>query len=164
EPIWSHTWAEAADTVLGGDNGIILLPGEKTVDNRFRFSNSHVRIGVSREDEKFGFQLGLQAYSVRYHLSQYDFLEKSGREQEEGWIEWTPTWGLTFKFPEFSIHYLGRWTLGTGQPGVAGPWPMGGVRTDFNVGGDIILAPSGDLTLREATVLTQQVSISVPLR
>jgi len=42
EPIWSETWAEA-DTLLQSPLGHQIRPGEKTVENDFRFSNATLR-------------------------------------------------------------------------------------------------------------------------
>ncbi len=46
EPIWSHTWADAAEeTPIEGDSGVVPV-GEMTVENFFRFHNSIFRFGV----------------------------------------------------------------------------------------------------------------------
>ncbi|MBI4544515.1 MAG: hypothetical protein HY703_04910 [Gemmatimonadetes bacterium] len=162
EPIWSDTWAEAAEAVKTR-SGRIIPVGGKTVDNDFRFSNALFRGGISREMERFGFQLGLQIRSIRYWLDQYNHIEEVKREQQESWAEWTPSWGASLTFPEFDIRYVGRLTTGSGRPGVAFPW--GGRRgAELASASDIILAPSGPLTLQEARVLTHQVSVSIPLR
>lgn len=159
EPAWSDTWAEA-DTAMRTGSGGTIAPGGKTVENDFRFSNALVRMGVGREDGRTGFQLGLQLRSVDYRLKQRDNVLETRREQEEGWLEWTPTWGAALKFPEFEVRYVGRFTTGTGRPGVA--WSPGRA-ADFALGSDVLLAPSGPLTLQESRVWMHQVSVSVPL-
>ncbi|MGH7701260.1 MAG: hypothetical protein ACREMJ_12180 [Gemmatimonadales bacterium] len=169
EPIWSNTWAEAAEPMVTrlGDT---IPTGGKTIENDFRFSNALLRLGVSRElegnDPRRGaaFQLGLVVRSIHYWLAQYDNVQVFGRNQEERWIEWTPTWGLSLRFPEFEIRYRGRVTHGTGRPGVGsnGGFAIAdaaGVRS-----GGILLAPSGPLTLDEVSVVAHQVSLSLPLR
>jgi hypothetical protein len=160
EPIWSNTWAEAADTVRTTD-GRLLQVGERTVENDFRFSNAHMRMGVARETESYGLQLGLQLYSVSYDLEQDNRVTNVRRDQKESWMEWTPSWGGTLKFPELEIRYLGRFTTGTGRPGVA--WT--GARGEMlALASDFIVAPSGPLTLQDAHVITHQLSVSLPLR
>ncbi|MBI4520246.1 MAG: hypothetical protein HY701_05385 [Gemmatimonadetes bacterium] len=105
--------------------------------------------------------------SIHYWLTQYDNIQVSMRNQEEDWVEWTPTWGLGFRFPEVEIRYQGRVTNGTGRPGVV---PNGrgfagrGDATLASAGGNIIVAPSGPLTLGDVKVVTHQVSLSLPLR
>lgn len=168
EPIWSYTWADAAapiETV----NGDTIPAGGKTVENRFRFSNALLRMGLNQELELGGWaktaalQLGLVVRSNRYRLEQFDNVQVAGRSQEESWVEWTPTWGLGLRFPDLEIRYRGRVTHGTGRPGVA---PVGGIfAEDAGVlSSGIIVAPSGPLTLEEVTVASHQVSVSLPLR
>lgn len=168
EPIWSNTWAEAAapiETRLGDT----IPAGAKTIENHFRFSNVLLRMGVTQELELSGvgrgaaLQLGLVIRSISYRLAQYDNVQVSGRNLDEGWVEWTPTWGLSLRFPEMEIRYRGRVTHGTGRPEVAG---MGGFRVaDAALASPgIIAAPSGPLSLAEVRVVTHQVSVSLPLR
>ena len=167
EPIWSETWADAQNPVvaIGGDT---IAPGGKTIENSFRFSNVHLRMGVSREialggvQRGLGLQLGLAVQSIHYWLEQFDNVQQTGRDLEEQWIEWTPTWGMSLRFPELEIRYRGQVTNGTGRPGVA--------RDDVvfldaaRPAANILAAPSGPLTLDEVRVTTHQVSISLPLR
>lgn len=162
EPIWSHTWAEA-EAPVQTLSGRTIPAGGRTVDNDFRFSNGLLRIGVRREEDPVGLQLGLQMRAMNYRLEQENHVEESRRAQEEGWVEWTPTWGVSVKFPEFQVRYAGQLTTGTGRPGVA--W--GGDRVQrFTEGAamsDFIVAPGGPLTLQEARVLTHQISILMPI-
>jgi hypothetical protein len=163
EPIWSNTWAEAeAGTVtVGGDT---IPPGGRTIENDFRFSNGLFRMGMSRELGKaVALQLGLVVRSTHYWLAQFDNVTRAGRNHEEKWMEWTPTWGLGLRFPELEIRYRGRVTHGTGRPGVQ---PGGGFVLGERdaLAGNILVAPSGPLTLAEVRVVTHQVSLSLPLR
>jgi len=170
EPIWSYTWADAAgpvETVSGG----AIPTGGKTIENRFRFSNLLFRMGVSRELDlgaavrALGLQLGLAVHAIGYQLDQYDNVQEFGRAQEEQWLEWSPTWGLSLKFPELEIRYRGRVTNGTGRPGVAACQVCRFVADGAVVaGGGILAAPSGPLTLEEVKLATHQFSISLPLR
>ena len=168
EPIWSNTWADAAAPVVTA-LGDTIPAGGKTVENHFRFSNGLFRMGLSRDLElgglgkAAGLQLGLLVRSVHYRLAQYDNVQAAGRRLEEGWLEWTPTWGLTLRFPDLEIRYRGRVVHGTGRPGVqpSGFFPA----RDAAVGnGSILVAPSGPLSLDEVRTTTHQISLSLPLR
>ncbi len=169
EPIWSYTWADAPSPVVttGGDT---IPAGGKTLENHFRFSNGVLRMGVSRSLElgplgRTGeLQLGLMVRSVRYRLTQSDYVQASGHQLEEGWVEWTPTWGLGLRFPDLEIRYRGRVTKGTGRPGVQASGFIAAGRDFALAAGSILVAPSGPLTLREVSTTTHQISISVPLR
>lgn len=168
EPIWSYTWADAAEPVVtvAGDT---IAAGGKTIENRFRFANALVRMGVSRDVElrglgrAAGIQLGLVVRSVHYRLAQYDDVQLAARSLTEAWVEWTPTWGLSLRFPDLEIRYRGRVTHGTGRPGVQTSFPWSG--RDLAVSsGSILVAPSGPLTLQPVGTATHQISISLPLR
>ncbi len=162
EPIWSETWAEAEDTVRSS-GGQLLAKGDKTVENDFRFSNATLRMGIGRETDKYALQLGLHLRSISYNLDQVNNVTRISREQDESWMEWTPTWGGSLKFPEFELRYMGRRTTGTGRPSVQ--WTgVRGAALDVASASDVIVAPSGPLTLQEARVTTHQISISLPLR
>jgi hypothetical protein len=157
EPIWSRTWAETEEEIDTPGGGTISAGG-RTVENDFRFNNSHVRIGAGRED-RLGFQLGLHVRSISYTLDQQDFRTSTRREQKESWMEWTPTWGLSLHFPEIEVRYTGRYVSGTGRPGVA----LTGMADAASLTSSYILAPSGPLTLGEAGVLSHQVAVSLPV-
>ena len=163
EPIWSYTWADAAGPIENrlGDT---IPAGGKTVENDFRFSNALIRMGVTRElGRTAAFQLGLVVRSIHYWLEQFDNVQLSRRNQQEQWVEWTPTWGVTLRFPELEIRYQGNVINGTGRPGVV-PNRGGGVLDLAVAATNIIVAPSGPLTLGEVTVVTHQVGLSVPIR
>lgn len=165
EPIWSHTWSDAAVPVatMLGDT---IAPGGKIIDNRFQFSNALLRLGVATDFAapsrvpSAGMQLGLVVRSISYRLRQFNNVELRGRTQDESWVEWTPTWGVTFRLPGWELRYQGRMTHGTGRPGVA-PSIGDFARPD---GGGIIVAPGGPLTLDEVRVIGHRISISLPLR
>jgi len=162
EPIWSHTWANT-DTVMVIDTSRIISAGEKTVENYFEFANWIMRMGVRHEGDRFGFQLGLQIYSYKYWLKQVNHVEDSRRSQKEHWVEWVPSWGITLKFPEFHIRYMGRSTFGTGRPGIdqTSWWELRGGALLGDA--DFIIAPSGPLNLQEDRMTTHQITVSVPL-
>jgi hypothetical protein len=169
EPIWSYTWADAASPVVT-TTGDTIPVGGRTVENHFRFSNGLVRIGVSRDVElgplgkAAGLQLGLMVRSVRYRLAQSDNVQAVAHQLEEGWLEWTPTWGVSLRFPDLEIRYRGRVTKGTGRPGVASPTGFWAGRDLAVASGSILVAPSGPLSLQEVSTTTHQISISLPVR
>jgi hypothetical protein len=172
EPMWSTTWADAAaDTT--GPTGIVVPKGEHTMDNQFRFSNAILRLGVGRDatlsgDGTSGVGLGVRAgvamYSIDYHLDQADRVRGSARSQREHWVEWTPTWGLSFRFPELELHYTGRYTTGVGRPGVNGGCCFAADALAASAPGGIIAAPSAPLTLQDVHVVSHQVSFALPIR
>ena len=168
EPIRSYTWADALTpvTTIVGDT---IAAGGKTVENRFRFANALLRMGVSRDVELGGLgkagelQLGLVVRSVRYHLAQTDNVQLLQRALDTGWLEWTPTWGLSLRFPEFEIRYRGRVTHGAGRPGQQS-FPVVWGRDVAFAGGSILAAPTGPLNLTDVSTTTHQISLSLPLR
>jgi hypothetical protein len=163
EPIWSHTWADAAEPV-NTDRGVIIPAGGKTVENYFHFTNWVARIGVSLEDHKaFSFQMGLQARFIKYRLKQTNFVNDTRRSQKEFWAEWTPSLGFRLNFSSIQIRYSGRLTAGTGQPGVEPGFVSPGLETAADRSSNFLIAPSGSLTLQEAVVLTHQLSVAVAL-
>lgn len=164
EPIWTDTWAEAAEPLETADGDTIPVGG-KTVENDFFFSNVKARIGLAYEEQRFAFRLGLRVHSVDYTLEQFDNVEVSRRTQDESWMEWTPTWGLSLLFSEVRLHYAGRRTSGTGRPGTR--WEggdFGRTMEALSASGDFLPAPSGPLTLQETTVTTHQLSVELPIR
>ena len=167
EPIHTSTWAEAAGPTTTAA-GAIIPAGGRTVENRFRFSNALVRIGMSQELDlpddmpDAGLQLGLGVRSIHYWLRQDDNVALSRRHQEERWVEWSPSWGTSLRFPRLELRYRGRRTSGTGRPGVdAGPdrFRLGALEA-----ASIVAAPSGPLTLDEVRIVTHQLSVSFPIR
>ena len=167
EPIWSHTWADAASPIVAID-GTTIPAGGMTIENRFRFSNALLRMGLGQEvalggpAAVGGLQLGLAVRGIHYWLDQHDHVQNSDRAHEERWTEWTPTWGLSLRFPELEIRYQGTQTNGTGRPGVNPGFDRFAV-AEAAVGSNILAAPSGPLTLDEVKVRTHQISISLPI-
>ena len=164
EPAWSETWGEAADTVRTVE-GVLLGKGDHTIENEFFLSNVHLRLGLGREEERWGFQLGLQASSRETQLEQWDVVAATRREQEESWMEWTPSLGAVVKFPEMEVRYAGWVTTGTGRPSVDFAMRAGTDRaTSAAESADFLVPPSGPVVLQEARVTTHQISVRVPLR
>lgn len=172
EPMTSHTWADAErDTARVG--GGTIRKGERTIENDFRFSNARLRLGVGREallgegqTRALGVQAGLNVHAINYHLAQRNHVRDTFRTQREDWIEWTPAWGVSVRFPDLEIQYAGRVTTGVGRPGIdMGPIMLAGdASLASSRGGGIIAAPSGALTLLGARVTTHQVRVALPVR
>jgi hypothetical protein len=161
EPIWSNTWAEVLSPTED-IYGKLLQVGDKTVDNKFVFSNSIFRIGIRQQEKSFGFQIGMQVRTIHYRLRQTNYIFISQRKQIESWTEWTPSLGFIIKLENFQIHYDGRFTTGTGQPGVRSNMFLS---RDFAASNtNYIVAPSGPLTLNETVVFSHRVSIIIPIR
>jgi hypothetical protein len=173
EPMWSDTWADAArDTAIVG--GGTIKAGQKTVENDFTFSNAIIRMGVGRDTpfgtstdpKSVGVQFGVAAHVIDYRLRQINNVQKVHRTQNEDWVEWTPSLGLTLRFPELELRYVGRITTGVGRPGFGGGniWLMAGDAAGSPRGGGIIVAPGAPLALSDAHVVTHQLSFSMPIR
>ena len=97
--------------------------------------------------------------SIWYLLEQQDNVLDSYRQQTESWLEWTPTWGLSVRFPAWEVRYRGSVTNGTGRPGVSDNRFLTPVAE-----GNVLVAPTGPLSLSGVRVMTHQVSISFPFR
>ncbi len=160
QPIWSDTWQEA-DTTLTADNGTVIRAGQKTIENEFFFTNVVLRAGIAHDLDRFGVQAGLEVRSYDYQLEQRDHVGVSFREQDEAWMEWSPTLGGTARFSDVELRYAGRLTTGTGRPGVALTPQAVAFRAEM---ADFIVAPQAPLTLQEATVVTHQISVRIPVR
>ena len=163
EPAWSNTWADALLAVRRVD-GILIPAGEKTIENDFTFLNAGIRMGFEQRYSDVALQLGLGVKSVDYDLTQVDWVELTVRDEQESWVEWTPTWGLTIDLESARVRYSGSSLIGAGAPGVAG----GGARVDDlalpEAGVDVLIAASGPLTLQDVRVTTHRITIAVPIR
>ena len=167
EPIWSHTYATAAVPAETA-RGDTIPVGGKTIENRFRFSNALFRMGVGRElpigsrPRAAAWQLGIAVHAIHYWLSQEDHVQDASRAREDWWVEWTPTWGLTLRFPELELRYSGRVTTGTGRPRTQTDGVVLNDPAALRAGG-LVVAPNGPLTLEGVSVVTHQFSLSLPL-
>jgi hypothetical protein len=147
----------------------VIPAGGKTIENWFRFSNAAVRFGYAKEHElapgaeALTFRLGLGLYSVNYSLRQRDNVAAASRRMNEGWVEWTPTWGVSFRFSGAELHYRGSATatsLGALLPSLGG----GDDITVADPGPSIVAAPTGPLRMDGRRVMTHQFSIAIPIR
>lgn len=170
EPITSSTWADAArDTAITG--GGTIEAGEKTVENAFRFSNQLLRVGFANEFRTqkdsggyFGFQIGLSHYGINYHLEQQNNVTKSFRTQNEHWTEWTPTFGLSYRSREMSVHYDYTHTCSTECVGWGGDKVLVASPAAADASQTIIVAPNAPLTFSPGSASSHKFWISVPVR
>ncbi|MCK5146313.1 hypothetical protein KAR48_06125 [bacterium] len=159
EPISSKTWTEAImDTQ--SVNGHTIMEGGRTIVNTFKFKNLWYRMGLKRNNDKWGFQLGMQWRNINYKLNQIDHINETERDQKESWLEWSFTWGLSLKYPEFDIVYHGQLMTGGGLPGINNNWQFGASATLSN---DFIVAPAGAMSLQDANVMTHRITCVIPL-
>jgi len=172
EPMFSTTWAEAArDTVT--PRGVTIKQGDHTVDNKFRFSNSLMRIGFehmappSDSGTHFGVQFGLGVYSIRYRLGQTDQVRDSSRVQREHWMEWTPTFGLKLRGSGYELRYAFSMTCGAGGdclPCAIGCADFVTVTNPNRGDGGVIAAPTDALRFNGGRVTTQRLTLSLRIR
>lgn len=165
EPIWSTTWAVASGPLVTAA-GDTIAPGGRTSENRFHFSNIVLRLGVSQDMPLAGRQngvaleLGLAVRAMHYTLAASDLLAGTTQPFRTSWVEWSPAWGLTLRFPQLDLQYRGRITNGDGRPGpgaITGPLPAA-------LPGAILVPPGGVLNLAGVSTVTHQISLSLPLR
>ena len=159
EPIWSNTWADAERSLVINSNQVIKI-GEKTVENDFYFSNYKVRAGFQTGGTRFRALLGTELYSIKYKMKQYNYIQSRLITLNENWKEWTLSFGCRYSFTSFSVQYSGRFVWGTGIPQVI---ESSGFSIKYDSFTDnLILAPSGKLTVEELRVFTNQLTLSVP--
>lgn len=170
EPMRSTTWA-AAERDTSVIFGRVVPAGARTIDNRFRFGNTRLRVGVARDaaaretGSSFGYQLGIGVTDVDYTLRQRDNLRATDRRQRERWTEWTPTFGFQWRRRELDVRYSLRMTCQGGSD--CFPFiPMGDDVTVVNAPttGGVIVAPAAPLTFDGGRVATHQLTIVVPIR
>jgi len=166
EPIATHTWGEAHGPMQSA-SGATIPDGGKTTENQFRFSNAILRAGAGHDvlvssDQALRLQMGVELRSISYGLDQTDHIAETRRHQDEHWVEWTKTWGLSFRFSDLEMRYAGRSVTGTGRPGIAQSGVVFAAADALT--SNVLAAPAGPLTLTDVRVTTHQFSISVPLR
>jgi len=169
EPIASTTWGTAGAPAVDA-LGDTLPAGARTMVNRFRFANAVLRMGVGRQAELpgagkvAGLQLGLALRAVHYRLTQQDLVQSTTQHMNQTWLEWSPTWGLSLRFPELELRYAGRVTNGMGRTnGQQVFFPPGVRAVDVGLPG-FFVTPAGPTVLTGVHTVTHQISLSLPLR
>ena len=111
EPMRSHTWADAARDTINANGGVIGS-GAHTVDNRFKFSNSRINVGIGHDipgatdsATTLGFQFGVSMRAINYTLDQVNHITLTSRNQDEGWTEWSPAFAISLKQKNMSVMY-----------------------------------------------------------
>jgi hypothetical protein len=99
--------------------------------------------------------------SINYRLRQSDHVAIEERALRTGWYEWSPTWGLTLRFPELELRYRGSVTKGAGRPGST--FLVGAFRDVALAGNAFLAAPTGPLNLVNVNTTTHQISLSLPI-
>jgi len=160
QPIFSETWQEA-DEDTPKDAGGIIPAGGRTIENEFFFTNAMVHVGLDHRWKSVSVQGGLEVRSYDYDFEQRNNIDGSFRDQRESWMEWIPSVGVAFRLSDMELRYAARATTGTGQPGVQ---VDRAVSESLAAGSDFIIAPQAPLTLQDATVLTHQFSVVIPIR
>lgn len=170
EPMWSHTWADAAGDTTDVNGGVIRQ-GAHTVDNHFRFSNSRINVGFGHElaasndsSTMVGLQFGVAMRSINYTLDQDNHVQRSSRSQDEGWTEWTPTFGLRVRSGDLVFSYSVSFTCGPTCLSSGGDnvflTPSAAPITDVGV----LAAPSAPLTFDGGSSNQHRVMVSIRLR
>ena len=168
EPMWSHTWADAAGDTMNV-NGDVLRQGAHTVDNHFRFSNSRVAVGFGHDFPgsndsamTLGIQAGVAMRTIRYTLDQSNHVSLESRTQNEAWTEWTPTFAIRMRGRDLEVSYALSYTCGP---------------TCFSLGDrlfvvadaapaapGVIAAPSAPLTFDGGSAGQHRIMVSIRLR
>ncbi len=170
EPMWSHTWATAAHDTMTAVDGIIHA-GARTVDNHFRFANTHLRVGFGQDipitadsATTLGLQAGLGLYSIKYRLNQQNYVSYVSRTQDENWIEWTPTLGARLRSRNVEVAYTFSMTCGPdcsrNHEPVFYPPPVP-LEGD---GGGVIAAPNAPLTFDGGRATMHRITVSFRMR
>jgi hypothetical protein len=160
QPIFSSTWQEA-DGATPTDAGGTIPDGGRTIENEFFFTNAMVQVGLDHSWKTWSVQAGLEVRSYDYDFEQKNNIDGSFRDQRESWMEWTPTLGAAVRLSDMEIRYAARMTSGTGQPGVR---LDRAIEEAMDASSDFIVAPQAPLTLQDASVLTHQFSVVIPIR
>jgi hypothetical protein len=163
QPIWSNTWQEA-DTADVSASGGRLDVGDRSIENDFFFTNVQMRSGLSYRFEPITLQAGVEVRSYDYNLEQVDWVEQTVRDQDESWIEWSPTFGAAFSLGTLDVRYGLRVTTGTGRPGTSDVFFAVPAAEGSLASSDFLVAPDGPLTLQDARVVTHQISVTLPVR
>ncbi len=164
---WKANDAALAEQIstLGAES-VVTITGAVVDNPVVKLGGLEVQLESLRVDSTADSPLPLDPFaetipSIDYRLDQVNLLENRRRAQLESWVEWTPTWGFSFRIPELEFRYRGRVTNGTGRPGVENVFPT--FERAGTPGMTVIAAPSGPMTLQEVKVVTHQISVTLPL-
>jgi hypothetical protein len=107
-------------------------------------------------------QYGLGIYAINYRLRQDDHVQRSSRVNDQSWIEWTPTFGLSYRTSGVTWRYNYRRTCG---PSACIDLMMGDKVTvpPQTVPGGVIAAPSRGANVDGGVVHVHQLMVMVPI-
>ena len=172
QPMTSETWADLArDTTDVA--GTVLPAGMRTIENRFNFHNSKVRIGaghafpVNRDSTNTVLiDGGLAIYTIGYGLRQTNNIARTTRDQAERWAEVTQSLGIRFRSRDFELSYAFRRSCGNQGCGQdenrSIVWAGGDVA--MAAPGGIIAAPGAPLFIQSGTETAHRFIVMVPIR
>ena len=170
EPMWSHTWADAARDTVDISGGIIRA-GAHTVDNRFKFSNSRINVGFAHDFPgatdsvtTLGLQFGVSMRSINYTLDQTNHITRTSRNQDEGWTEWTPTFAINLRSQNMTVMYAVSRTCATRC--ISFPFAGGDDVTVAAPAADptVLAPPNGPLAFDGGSSGQHRVMVSIRLR
>jgi hypothetical protein len=173
EPMWSHTWADAARDTMNADGGLIRR-GAHTVDNRFKFSNSRINVGIGHDipgatdsATTLGLQFGVSMRAINYTLDQVNHVTLTSRNQDEGWTEWSPAFAISLKSRSMTVMYSISRTCGTRCLSL----PFIGGGDDVSIGApppaadpSVLAPPDGPLAFDGGSSGQHRVMVSIRLR
>lgn len=167
EPMWSTTWADAAGDTTNV-NGVVIPQGDHTVDNRFRFTNARIKVGIAHEipgqtpdASRLMLQAGLGLRSISYTLDQSNHVLVQSRTQDESWIEWTPMLAVQLRGRMIDVGYSWSYTCGPDCPALGTDTFLNAPERD---GGGVIGAPSGPLSFNGGSSGRHRVMVTLRLQ
>jgi hypothetical protein len=173
EPMSSHTWADAARDTVSVD-GALIRAGAHTVDNRFKFSNSRINVGIAHDfpgatdsATTLGLQFGVSMRAINYTLDQTNHVTRISRNQDEGWTEWTPTFAINLRSKSMTVMYAVSRTCAT----QCFTLPFFGGGDDVSIGApppaadpSVLAPPNGPLSFDGGSSGQHRVMVSIRLR
>ncbi len=160
EPAWSHTWATSP--AHPDASGAVMVPEAVTSENFFHFYNAHAVAGFERRTDWGSYQYGLRIDEIHYSLSRQDFQTGGNIDSNDGWLEWTPTWGLAVHAGPVDLRYAGHLTS-KGFPFDFGESKTVVTPSNFPGTGVDVLPPAVGSSTREFWTAAHQITISVPV-
>lgn len=169
EPMSSHTWADAARDTMDVE-GSVIRAGAHTIDNRFKFSNSRINVGIAHDFPgaidsvtAIGLQFGVSMRAINYTLDQTNHVTRASRSQDEGWTEWTPTFAVSIRSRTLTVMYAVSRTCSTGcfsSPLTARNFSAPAPAADPGV----LAPPEGPLSFDGGTSGQHRLMVSIRLR
>ena len=127
-------------TAVVQDNPGGFLPVLRTTENRFRFSDHLLRVGLLTRTSIgwLDWSVGSQLHYYSYALTESDRLTASSEDSRKDWLEPLVTGGLTVRFSRLALVYTFGVSLGAGVVGPVTPPQSFGI-FDSTGGSDVIV-------------------------